>query len=239
VRPSLTRNCGATARTNAERASGDPGQMHTPRMLPGPTSGKSGQAWTGTPVIRCSGTPGRAQHRLAAESGDGDGPMMWANRSTNGSTSSGSRNNPPSPRRHVDRQGPPPGTGTAPQRTRSTQAPAPHGATYLRQGSGRGRRDPQRDAAVDSGHARNRAGDSPRDGTGPVRDHPAQAGLMRAPLDRRPTAIQDRRQGKPGAGKGYRPRPRAMISFWISVVPPKIDCTRLSVQARPTGYSRM
>jgi hypothetical protein len=76
-------------------AGGDPGQMHTPRMLPGPTSGKSGQAWTGTPVIRCSGTPGRAQHRLAAESGDGDGLMMWANRSTNGSTSSGSRNNPP------------------------------------------------------------------------------------------------------------------------------------------------
>ena len=40
-------------------------------------------------------------------------------------------------------------------------------------------------------------------------------------------------------GQAYRPRPRPMISFMISVVPPKIDCTRLSVQARPTAYSRM
>ena len=30
-----------------------------------------------------------------------------------------------------------------------------------------------------------------------------------------------------------------MISFMISVVPPKMDWTRLSVQARPTAYSRM
>jgi hypothetical protein len=30
-----------------------------------------------------------------------------------------------------------------------------------------------------------------------------------------------------------------MISFWISVVPPKMDITRLSAQARATGYSRM
>jgi hypothetical protein len=30
-----------------------------------------------------------------------------------------------------------------------------------------------------------------------------------------------------------------MISFWISVVPPKIDWTRPSAQARPTGYSCM
>ncbi len=30
-----------------------------------------------------------------------------------------------------------------------------------------------------------------------------------------------------------------MISFWISVVPLKIDWTRLSAQARPTAYSRM
>jgi hypothetical protein len=42
-----------------------------------------------------------------------------------------------------------------------------------------------------------------------------------------------------GPGQGYRPRPRPMISFMISVVPPKIDCTRLSAQARPTEYSRM
>jgi hypothetical protein len=30
-----------------------------------------------------------------------------------------------------------------------------------------------------------------------------------------------------------------MISFMISVVPPKIVCTLLSVNARATGYSRM
>jgi hypothetical protein len=39
--------------------------------------------------------------------------------------------------------------------------------------------------------------------------------------------------------RGYKPRPRPMISFMISVVPPKMDCTRLSAQARATGYSRM
>ena len=38
---------------------------------------------------------------------------------------------------------------------------------------------------------------------------------------------------------GQTPRPRPMISFMISVVPPKIVCTRLSVNARATGYSRM
>ena len=37
----------------------------------------------------------------------------------------------------------------------------------------------------------------------------------------------------------YSPRLRPMISFWISVVPPKIDWTRLSAQKRPTRYSRM
>jgi hypothetical protein len=42
-----------------------------------------------------------------------------------------------------------------------------------------------------------------------------------------------------GRGRGYRPRPRPMISFMISVVPPNMDWTRLSVQARPTAYSRM
>ena len=31
-----------------------------------------------------------------------------------------------------------------------------------------------------------------------------------------------------GSGQGYRPRLRPMISFWISVVPPKIDCMRPS-----------
>jgi hypothetical protein len=30
-----------------------------------------------------------------------------------------------------------------------------------------------------------------------------------------------------------------MISFEISEVPPKVDWTRPSAQARPTGYSRM
>ena len=30
-----------------------------------------------------------------------------------------------------------------------------------------------------------------------------------------------------------------MISFMISVVPPKIDWTRLPALIRPTGYSRM
>ncbi len=40
-------------------------------------------------------------------------------------------------------------------------------------------------------------------------------------------------------GQGYRPRLRPMISFWISVVPPNIDWTRLSAQARPTAYSCM
>jgi hypothetical protein len=30
-----------------------------------------------------------------------------------------------------------------------------------------------------------------------------------------------------------------MISFWISVVPPKMDWILLSAQARPTEYSRM
>ena len=30
-----------------------------------------------------------------------------------------------------------------------------------------------------------------------------------------------------------------MISFWISVVPPKIDGMRLPTQARPTGSKRM
>jgi hypothetical protein len=39
--------------------------------------------------------------------------------------------------------------------------------------------------------------------------------------------------------RGYRPRLRPMISFMISVVPPKMDCTRLSAQNRPTEYSRM
>ncbi len=29
-----------------------------------------------------------------------------------------------------------------------------------------------------------------------------------------------------------------MISFWISVVPPKINWMRLSAQARPTGSKR-
>jgi hypothetical protein len=33
------------------------------------------------------------------------------------------------------------------------------------------------------------------------------------------------------AWSGYKPRLRAMISFWISVVPPKIDGTRLSRQS--------
>ena len=42
-----------------------------------------------------------------------------------------------------------------------------------------------------------------------------------------------------GMVRPYRPRPRPMISFMISVVPPKMDWTRLSVQARPTAYSRM
>jgi hypothetical protein len=42
-----------------------------------------------------------------------------------------------------------------------------------------------------------------------------------------------------GPGQTYSPRPRPMISFMISVVPPKMDWTRLSVQARPTAYSRM
>ena len=30
-----------------------------------------------------------------------------------------------------------------------------------------------------------------------------------------------------------------MISFMISVLPPKMDCARLSAQARATGYSHM
>jgi hypothetical protein len=42
-----------------------------------------------------------------------------------------------------------------------------------------------------------------------------------------------------GPAQTYSPRPRPMISFMISVVPPKMDWTRLSVQARPTAYSRM
>lgn len=40
-------------------------------------------------------------------------------------------------------------------------------------------------------------------------------------------------------GQSYKPKLRPMISFMISVVPPKMDCTRLSAQARATGYSRM
>src|SRR5271165_4232406 len=42
-----------------------------------------------------------------------------------------------------------------------------------------------------------------------------------------------------GPDQAYRPRLRPMISFMISVVPPKIDWTRPSVQARPTAYSCM
>ncbi len=34
------------------------------------------------------------------------------------------------------------------------------------------------------------------------------------------------------SGQSYRPRLRAMTCFWISVVPPKIDWARLSVQPR-------
>ena len=40
-------------------------------------------------------------------------------------------------------------------------------------------------------------------------------------------------------GPGQTPRSRPMISFMISVVPPKIVCTRLSANARATGYSLM
>ncbi|HEY3953558.1 MAG TPA: GGDEF domain-containing protein [Streptosporangiaceae bacterium] len=38
---------------------------------------------------------------------------------------------------------------------------------------------------------------------------------------------------------GHTPRPRPMISFMISVVPPKMVCARPSANARATGYSRM
>ena len=44
------------------------------------------------------------------------------------------------------------------------------------------------------------------------------------------------RVGPPGR---QTPRFRPMISFMISVVPPKIVCTRLSANARATGYSAM
>ena len=37
----------------------------------------------------------------------------------------------------------------------------------------------------------------------------------------------------------YNPSDRPMISFMISLVPPNIDCARLSAQARATGYSRI
>jgi hypothetical protein len=35
----------------------------------------------------------------------------------------------------------------------------------------------------------------------------------------------------------YRPRLRAIISFWISVVPPMMDWMQLSIQAQPTACS--
>ena len=59
----------------------------------------------------------------------------------------------------------------------------------------------------------------------------------RARYDRRPAVVVVMTMFF--ARPGYRPRLRAMISFWISVVPPKMDWTRLSAQKRPTGYSRM
>ena len=43
----------------------------------------------------------------------------------------------------------------------------------------------------------------------------------------------------PGPAAGQTPRPRPMISFMISVVPPKMVCTRPSANARATAYSRM
>src|SRR5260370_41516149 len=53
-------------------------------------------------------------------------------------------------------------------------------------------------------------------------------------------AVRNQEYGnRRGPGQAYNPRLRPMISFMISVVPPKIDWTRLSVQARPTEYSRM
>ena len=63
--------------------------------------------------------------------------------------------------------------------------------------------------------------------------------------------VSSRTGGEPGAvnpgqpgrkarpGKLTPPGSRPMISFMISVVPPKIVCTRLSANARATGYSAM
>jgi hypothetical protein len=63
---------------------------------------------------------------------------------------------------------------------------------------------------------------------GPARGSPAAhpAGASTTPATR---------AGPPA----HKPRPRPMISFMISVVPPKIVCTRLSANARATGNSRM
>jgi hypothetical protein len=53
----------------------------------------------------------------------------------------------------------------------------------------------------------------------------------------------DRASRRPGAGetpgRRHSPRPRPIISFMISVVPPKIVCTLAFTYALATGYSSM
>src|SRR6266487_3672015 len=54
-----------------------------------------------------------------------------------------------------------------------------------------------------------------------------------------PRTAPPRGAGTAAGGLGQRPRPRPMISFMISVVPPKMVWARPSANALATGYSRM
>jgi hypothetical protein len=79
-------------------------------------------------------------------------------------------------------------------------------------------------------------------GTAAVRPHSGRtlAALWPSGALRLPSGARWPPPGRrPGPPPGYTPRPRPMISFMISVVPPKIVCTRPSANARATGYSNM